>query len=285
MLLAIVFYTLFLYVAYRLIKFWIIHPWQVQRDFFKQGIPGRYTPVVGDILQRRRAYLADKPFSYIEEISAELGDYYHTSFGPMPFLNTSDPALIETILKTNSRFYRKGELARVIVSAILGYENLLLAEGENHTRHRRLTNPVFQHQNINSMISLMVDITSHFLKEWQIKANEKTDPMISDVAKEMSNLTLDIITGCVFGIESMKDDFIHETIYENVKIGLEEIEKRIYNLIIIIPILNQLPIFGKRTIDKCRQDMKKIVLKMVDQRRQGLTKANCKGMPSSSNFF
>ncbi|CAF4682290.1 unnamed protein product, partial [Rotaria sp. Silwood2] len=251
---------------------------QVQRDFFKQGIPGRYTPIVGDILQRRRAYLADKSFSYVEETSAEFGDYYHTSFGPMPFLNTSDPALIESILKTNSRFYRKGELARVIVSAVLGYENLVMAEGENHTRHRRLTNPVFQHQNINSMISLMVDITSNFLIEWQINPNDKAYPMILDVSREMSNLTLDIITGCVFGVESMKDESIHETISENIKIALDEVEKRIYNMVIIIPILNRLPIFGKRTIDKCRQDMKNIVLKIITQRKHGLTRASCKGL-------
>lgn len=277
--LTIIFYTLFLYAIYRFIKFWIINPWQVQRDFSKQGIPGRYTPIVGDILQRRRAYLADKPFSYVEETSAEFGDYYHTSFGPMPFLNISDPALIESILKTNSRFYRKGELARVIVSAVLGYENLLMAEGENHTRHRRLTNPVFQHQNINSMITLMIDIISTFLTEWQINTNNKTYPMILDVSKEMSNLTLDIITGCVFGVESMKDETIHEAIYENVKIALDVVEKRIYNMIIIIPILNRLPILGKRTIDNCRQDMKNIVLKMINQRKQGLTRATCKGLP------
>src|SRR3990167_8173290 len=101
--LTIIFYALFFYIIYRLIKFWIIYPWQVQRDFSKQGIPGRYTPIVGDILQRRRAYLDDQPFSYVEKTNAEFGDYYHTSFGPMPFLNISDPALIESVLKTNSR--------------------------------------------------------------------------------------------------------------------------------------------------------------------------------------
>ncbi|CAF1409358.1 unnamed protein product [Rotaria sordida] len=275
--LIIILYTLFLYVIYRLIKFWIINPWRVQQDFFNQGIPGRYTPIVGDVLRHRRAYLADRPFSYVEETSAEFGDYYHTSFGPFPCLNISDPVLIESILKTNTRFYHKSELARAIAATVLGYENIVLVEDENHTRHRRLLNPIFQQQNVNSMIPLMVDLTSSFLTKWQIDTNEKTYPLILDVSKEMSNLALDIITGCVFGVEAMKDIHIHETIYQSIKIASDEIEKRIHNMIIIIPILNQLPILGKRRIDKCRQDIKNIVLQMINQRKQGLTKATCKG--------
>ncbi|CAF3304080.1 unnamed protein product [Rotaria socialis] len=273
----IILYTSLLYVFYRFINYWIIKPWQVQRDFWNQGIPGRYTPIVGDILRQRRAYLADKPFSYVEEASAEFGDYYHTSFGPLPCLNISDPALIESVLKTNSQFYHKSELARAIASTVLGYENIVLAEDENHTRHRRLVNPIFQHQNTISMISSMVDIIATFLKKWENETNDKTYPLILDLSKEMSNLTLDIITGCVFGIETMKNRYIHDKIYQSVKMTIEEIEKRIYNMIIIIPILNQLPLLGKRRIAKCKKDIKTIVLQMIDQRKQGLTRANCKG--------
>ncbi|CAF2772688.1 unnamed protein product [Rotaria sp. Silwood2] len=276
--LVIILYTLFLYIIYRLIKFWIINPWRVQRDYSNQGIPGRYIPIVGDILRQRRAYLADEPFSYVKETTAEFGDYYHTSFGPFPCLNISDPALIESILKINSRFYHKSELSRAIASTVLGYENIVLAEDENHTRHRRLINPIFQHQNINSMISLIVDITSSFLTKWQINTIDKAYPLILDISKEMSNLTLDIITGCVFGIEAMQDIYTHETIYQSIRVAANEIEKRIYNMIIIIPILNQLPLFGKRRIDQCRQDMKKIVLQMINLRKYGLSRATCKGV-------
>ncbi|CAF3361543.1 unnamed protein product, partial [Rotaria sp. Silwood2] len=186
-------------------------------------------------------------------------------------------ALIESILKINSRFYHKSELSRAIASTVLGYENIVLAEDENHTRHRRLINPIFQHQNINSMISLIVDITSSFLTKWQINTIDKAYPLILDISKEMSNLTLDIITGCVFGIEAMQDIYTHETIYQSIRVAANEIEKRIYNMIIIIPILNQLPLFGKRRIDQCRQDMKKIVLQMINLRKYGLSRATCKG--------
>ncbi|CAF1033138.1 unnamed protein product [Rotaria sp. Silwood1] len=275
--LTIFFCVTLLYIIYRLIKFWIINPWSIQRDFSRQGVPGRYIPIVGEILHRHQAILDDKPYSYVEQAAIKFGDYYHSSFGPFPCLHTSDPGLIESVLKTNSRFYHRAKLGRAILSAFLGYENVLLAEDENHTRHRRLVTPVFQHQNLNSMISSMANITLSFLEKWRITNNEKSSPLTLDILKEMSNLTLDIVTGCVFGVEAMQDRHIHEFIYENLKVATNEMEKRIYNMTIIIPIIKDLPLPGKRRIDKCRRDIKNITLKIINQRRQGLTKATCKG--------
>lgn len=266
-----------LYLFYRFINFWILHPWQVQQDFSRQGIPGQYIPIVGDILQRRRAYLADKPFSYVEEASRVFGDYYHASFGPFPCLHTSDPGLVQCILKTNHRFYQKSTLAREILAALLGCENVLLAEGDDHVRHRRLINPVFQHQNINSMISLIANITFSFLEKWTISERQPNYPLTLDISRAMSDVTLDIVTGCVFGAEAMEDKHIHEVIHESLKLGMDAIEQRIYSMIIIIPIINQLPLPSKRCIDKCRQDIKDIVQQIIDHRKQGLTKAACKG--------
>jgi cytochrome P450 len=161
-----------LFLLYRLIKFWIIDPWSIHRDLWNQGIPGEYIPIVGELLARRRAFLADDPYSYYKDMSIKFGDYYHTSFGPKPCLNTSDPSIIEGVLKTNVRVNHKSSFARTILSALLGYENILLSEDEKHSRHRRLVSPVFQHQNINSMISLMVERTSRFLTKWKTNIQE-----------------------------------------------------------------------------------------------------------------
>ncbi len=161
-----------LFLLYRLIKFWIFDPWSIHRDLWNQCIPGEYTPIVGELLARRRAFLADDPYSYYKEMSIKFGDYYHTSFGPKPCLNTSDPSIIEGVLKTNVRVYHKSSFARTILSALLGYENILLSEDEKHNRHRKLVSPVFQHQNINSMISLMVERTSRFLTKWKTNIQE-----------------------------------------------------------------------------------------------------------------
>ena len=273
---------LLLFVGYRIIKFWILDAWSTQRDFWKQGIPGRYIPIVGDLFDRRKAFLNDNPYAFSEEMAARFGDYYHGSMGPKAYLSISDPSLIEAVLKTNVRSYHKSALGQTILGSVLGYENLLLAEGENHTRHRRLIAPVFQHQNINSMLTLMAERTARFLDKWTTLANENNHPLTLDVHEEITSLALDIITGCVFGTDIIKDRYVHETIFRSLTVALKEIEKRVFNMLALIPIINQLPVPGKRLIDQSRQNIKQIVQNIINQRKSGLTKSACKGYNTMS---
>ena len=101
----------------------------------------------------------------------------------------------------------------------------------------------------------------------------------------MTNLTLDIVTGCVFGTEIINDQHVHETIGQSITIALKEVEKRMANLIAIIPLVNQLPLPSKQCIDQSRRDIKHIVLNIINQRKEGLTKSACKGFKLSSLFL
>jgi cytochrome P450 len=275
-----------LFLLYCLIKFWILDPWSIHRDLWNQGIPGEYIPIVGELLSRRRAILDDKPYTYTKTMSDKFGDYYHSSFGPRACLNISDPSLIEGVLKTNARSYHKSALARLLLGALLGYENILLAEDEKHNRHRRLVAPVFQHQNINSMISLMVERTSGFLTKWKTATTQDKDHSLTlDIHEEMTNLTLDIVTGCVFGTEIIEGQHVHETIGQNITITMQALGKRTLNMIGLIPLINKLPLPSKKRIDQSRRDIKHIIRNIINQRKKGLTKSACKGLIIISFFY
>ena len=157
----------------------------------------------------------------------------------MVCLNISDPSLIEGVLKINARAaYHKSALAQSILAALLGYENILLSGGKKHTQHRRLVGPVFQHQNINTTISLIIDRTSTFLPKWTSAMGNKCQPSTIDIHEEMTNLTLDIVTGCVFGTEAVRDRQVHDIISQSVTIGVKEMKKRMFNMVAISPIVN-----------------------------------------------
>jgi len=269
-----------LYITYRLLKYWILDPWRIHKDLWAQGIPGEYTPIVGEILSVGRDVLAGDPLGHLLKTEKKYGSYYHKSFGPIPRLLISDPLLIQGVLKTNARSYHKSNLMRLILGTLLGYDNLLMAEDNIHAQHRRLIAPVFQHQNINSMISLMVEITSNLLDKWTLTFKDfenKGKDMTLDIQNEMTHLTLDIVTGCVFGSGLMKNENVREVIYQNVTTTLKDVEKRIFNMIAIIPIINRLPFPSKQRIDKSKNDVKIVVQRIVDDRKQGLTKSSCKG--------
>ncbi|CAF3016136.1 unnamed protein product [Rotaria sp. Silwood2] len=269
-----------LYVVYRLLKFWIFDPWRIHKDLWVQGIPGRYIPIIGEVFCIRRAILADDPLSYSIEMAKKFGNYYHTSFGPLARLVISDPVLIQGVLKTNAHAYHKSTLSHLIIGMALGSENLLMAEDNNHTRHRRLIAPVFQHKNLNSMILFMVEITSNFLNKWLLTmtdTNNKDNISVRDIHKEMIGLTLDIVTGCVFGSGLMKDEHARETIYQGLTKTLEDVEERTFNMIAIIPIINRLPLASKRRIDKAKENVRHSVEQIIDERKKGFTKSACKG--------
>jgi len=269
-----------LYIAYRLLKYWILDPWRIHKDLWAQGIPGEYTPIVGEILSVRRAILAGDPLGRNLRMEKKYGNYYHISFGPIPRLMISDPVLIQGVLKTNARSYHKSNLMRLVLGTLLGFENLLIAEDNIHAQHRRLIAPVFQHQNINSMISLMVEITSNLLDKWTLAFKDfenKGKELTLDIQNEMTHLTLDIVTGCVFGSGLMKNENVREVIYRNVTTTLEDVEKRLFNMIAIIPIINRLPFPSKQRIDKSKDNVRIVIQRIIDDRKKGLTKSSCKG--------
>ncbi|CAF4927477.1 unnamed protein product [Rotaria sp. Silwood1] len=258
-----------IWIFYRLFKFWIIDPWLIHRDLWAQGIPGRHIPIVGEILHVRKSILAENPLEHSTVLAAQFGNYYRVSFGPVARLDTFDPALINGVLKTNARAYHKAYIMRLVLGVLLGRNNLLMAEDEIHAQHRRLIAPVFQHQNLNSMISLMVDITLDHIQKWSaaaIVAHHDNKSLTLNMHEKMARLTLDIVTGCVFGTEIISDENVHETIYRAVTESLELMEKRLYNMIAIIPIINRLPLSSKRRIDKCISEGKNIIRRIVDDR-------------------
>ena len=263
------------YIIYRLLKFWIIDPWLTHRYLWAQGIPGKYTLIVGESRSMRRAVLADDPMSFSIDLNKRFGHYYHISLGPLTRLVITDPSLIQGVLKTNARCYHKSTLERFILGSILGGENLLLSEDNIHAQHRRLIAPVFQHQKINSMTSLMVEITSLLLESWS--STMKDNEMTVDIHKEMTGLTLDIVTGCVFGSGMTNDKRLREIIYRAVTTTLEDVEERTSTMVGLIPIINRLPLASKRRIDQSRQNAKQTVQQIIDERKKGLSKSACKG--------
>jgi len=270
-----------LYIAYRCLQYWILDPWRIHKDLWAQGIPGQYIPIVGEVLNMRRAILAEDPLSYTLKMAKKYGSYYHASFGPTARLMISDPLLIQGVLKTNARSYHKSNLMRLVLGTLLGYDNLVMAEDNIHSQHRRLIAPVFQHQNINSMVSLMVDMTSILLDKWKIALHDAENhgkELNLDIHKEMARLTLDIVTGCVFGSGLMKNDDVREVIYQNVTTTLKDVEKRIFSMVGIIPIINRLPFPSKRRIDKSKHDVRIVIQRIIDDRKKGLTKSACKGL-------
>ncbi len=97
----------------------------------------REIPFVGSVHRRFRS-----PLDFFAERKRDFGDAARFRLFNERFILFSDPALINEVLVTKQHSFRKGkalEGARVFLG-----NSLLVSEGEEHTRQRRLIQPAFR---------------------------------------------------------------------------------------------------------------------------------------------
>ena len=108
----------------------------------------------------------------------------------------SDPSGVKRVLLDNVSNYPKTEVETKMLGAIVG-EGLLVSQGEKWKSHRRLMSPSFDFKSIVSYSPAMVATADKFANAWA--ARDSSD--VIDIAEEMTNLTLEIISNTMFSAD------------------------------------------------------------------------------------
>lgn len=120
--------------------------------------------------------------------------YGHSAFGEM--LVVSHPAGVRHVLTENAANYEKGELQRRVLGPMLA-EGLLLTEGEQWRRARRILAPLFTPARTAKSAARMVEVCEARVTGWSLAARAR----VVDVDSEMSGLTFDILSATMFSDE------------------------------------------------------------------------------------
>src|SRR5476649_991831 len=145
----------------------------------------RELPIMGSMLRRFRS-----PLTFFEEIKQAYGDAVRFKLFSERFILFSDPALVNEVLVTKQHSFRKGralEGARVFLG-----NSLLVSEGEEHTRQRRLIQPAFHRGRIAGYAQIMAEKT-------RLWAAAQCAGKEIDLAVEMNRLTLAVVAATLFG--------------------------------------------------------------------------------------
>jgi enediyne biosynthesis protein E7 len=123
----------------------------------------------------------------------ELGDLVRLAL-PLryPVFLLSDPAGIRRVFQDNHANYGRARLHEKL-KMVLG-EGLVTSEGELWRRQRRLLQPAFHAHRTRGFVGVMGALSAAMAERWEAR-----DGSVVDVAAEMSELTLGIITRCMFG--------------------------------------------------------------------------------------
>jgi cytochrome P450 len=116
-----------------------------------------------------------------------------TAFDPN-FVMVFDPALVKEIFRAPPDRLRAGE-ANELLGPALGMRSVLLLDGEEHLRQRRLMLPAFHGQRMRAYEDVMRDAADRAIDSWPLDREFAILP-------SMQQLTLDVILRAVFGVEA-----------------------------------------------------------------------------------
>ncbi len=143
-------------------------------------------PIIGHFFDFRR-----DPLTFLCTMRRAYGDVVDVALGPLHAVLVHDPVLVEDILVTRSRLWRKDRFLRTTLRPVLG-EGLLASEGDFWRKQRRLAQPAFHRDRIAAYAAIMVDHATRLAREWQ-------DGWTRDIHEDMMRLTLDIVAEALFG--------------------------------------------------------------------------------------
>jgi len=152
--------------------------------------PGPKAGLLGiGLLRRFRA----NPLEFVTEVAREFGDLAYMRFGPVRSYFLFAPHLVREVLVTRHKHFRRPEMLIRPLRQIDG-NGLVLSEGDFWRRQRRLMQPAFSTKRFDTYGAVTVEHTRRMLSTWQSGAS-------IDIADEMTELTLAIISKTLFGVE------------------------------------------------------------------------------------
>jgi cytochrome P450 len=214
------------------------------------GFP--FVGVLPELLQR-------KPLEFMRDLMQEHGDFVKVMAGPQPLYVVSNPDYLQRILRDNHHNYRKPDLLYKAAAKVIG-NGLVLSEGDFWLRQRRMMQPYFHRKYLTLLTETMTRSISEVLETWETLAQQGN---VVDMGREMSRITMAIITNTMFGTNTLSaDDML--TISRDMPFLIDHATLRGY--MPFIP--DWLPLPGNQQFESKLQNIFAIVTRFIDLKRQ-----------------
>ncbi len=135
-----------------------------------------------------------RPIAFLEHWRAELGETYRANFfGPGDVIFLSDPESIKRLFMAD-KVNTIAPGRNIVLAPLLGKQSLLLQEGGEHMRRRKLMLPPFHGERMRGYEAVIREATERVMADWPLGEEFALHP-------GMQAITLDVILTAVFGVE------------------------------------------------------------------------------------
>jgi cytochrome P450 len=202
----------------------------------------------GHVVRYRRDSL-----KFLTRAAREYGDVVQFRIGMEQIFLLSHPDLVRDLLVTHHERFHKGR-ALQRAKRLLG-EGLLTSEGEFWRRQRRLAQPAFHRQRINSYARVMAEYAAKTSARWR-------DGATLDIAGEMMRLTLAVVGKTLFDadVESDADEVGRSMAEVMALFG--------YLMLPFSEYLEKLPLPPQRRFRRARARLDAIIYRIIEERRR-----------------
>jgi cytochrome P450 len=130
----------------------------------------------------------------MERARRRYGDVFTVRLAQVgTFVFTTDPELLKAVFTTGPDKLRAGE-ANVALEPVLGSRSVLLLDGAEHIRQRRLMLPPFHGERLRAYEQLIAEIAADEIRRWP-----GGEPLV--LQPRMQAVTLEVILRVVFGMD------------------------------------------------------------------------------------
>jgi cytochrome P450 family 135 len=161
--------------------------------FMQEALPpGPPDPRLAQMLQ----WLA-RPVTYAERQRDRYGDVFTARIEERPWVMLGDPADVRTVFTAGPARVNAGE-ANGILRPTLGSHSLLLLDGDEHLRQRKLMLPAFHGERVDRYREIMREATERAVSSWPPGEAFALRP-------HTQAITLEVIMRAVFGLEEEEE--------------------------------------------------------------------------------
>src|ERR687895_153559 len=150
-------------------------------------------PRGGRLMGNMREFNGDS-LGFVERCAREFGDVVPVRFLYVPALFLYNPEHVEYVLTAGSKNFIKPRSMRSAFFQRLVGNGLVTSEGDFWRRQRRLAQPAFHHQRIDSYARTMVAYAERMLSNWR-------DGQTLDAHEEMMVLTQAVVAQTLFSAD------------------------------------------------------------------------------------
>lgn len=135
-----------------------------------------------------------RPIPFLTSLSHRYGDFFTLRFVVGPIVFVADPLVIKQVFRGDPDVFHAGEANATPLEPLMGRNSVLLLDGPEHMRQRKLMLPSFHGERIQRYGALMEEIADREIERWPVGRPFGLRPRTQAI-------TLEIIMRTVFGID------------------------------------------------------------------------------------